>query len=191
MSSKEQATKVKILVERDATATSFEKWAKPGHFSRTLAKGPKTTTWIWNLHADAHDFDSQTNSLEDVSRKIFSAHFGQLAVIFLWLSGMHFHGAYFSNYLAWLNNPTSIKPSAQVVWPIVGQEILNADVGGNFQGVQITSGFFQLWRAEGITSEIQLYWTAIGALVMSGLNAFCWLVPLPQSSTKIRMVPKC
>jgi hypothetical protein len=27
--------------------TSFAKWAQPGHFSRTLAKGPKTTTWIW------------------------------------------------------------------------------------------------------------------------------------------------
>ena len=64
-------------------AKSFEKWAKPGHFSRTLAKGPKTTTWIWNLHADAHDFDSHTNSLEDVSRKIFRAHFGKLSLIFL------------------------------------------------------------------------------------------------------------
>ena len=85
---------------------------------------------------------------------------------------MHFHGAYFSNYLAWLNNPSSMKPSAQVVWPIVGQEILNADVGGNFQGIQITSGFFQLWRAEGITSGIQLYWTAMGGLVMSGLMVF-------------------
>jgi photosystem I P700 chlorophyll a apoprotein A1 len=49
----------------------------------------KTTTWI-GTYADAHDFDSQTSSLE-VSRKIFSAHFGQLAVIFLWISGMHFH----------------------------------------------------------------------------------------------------
>jgi photosystem I P700 chlorophyll a apoprotein A1 len=54
-------------------------------FSRTLAKGPKTTTWIWNLHADAHDFDSHTSSLEDISRKIFSAHFGQLSIIFLWI----------------------------------------------------------------------------------------------------------
>jgi hypothetical protein len=51
-----------------------------------------------------YDFDSQTSSLEEVSRKIFSAHFGQLAVIFLWISGMHFHGAYFSNYSAWLND---------------------------------------------------------------------------------------
>ncbi|XP_057740257.1 uncharacterized protein LOC130957418 [Arachis stenosperma] len=31
---------VKILVDRDPIKTSFEKWAKPGHFSRTIAKGP-------------------------------------------------------------------------------------------------------------------------------------------------------
>jgi photosystem I P700 chlorophyll a apoprotein A1 len=61
----------------------------------------------------------------------------------------YFHGARFSNYSAWLSNPTAVKPSAQVVWPIVGQEILNGDVGGGFQGVQVTSGFFQIWRASG------------------------------------------
>jgi len=164
--------KAQVLVDLDVVETSFEKWAKPGHFSRTLAKGPKTTTWIWNLHADAHDFDLQTKSLEEVSRKIFSAHFGQLSIIFLWLGGMHFHGAYFSNYTSWLINPLQIKPSAQSVYPIVGQEILNADVGGNFQGIQITSGFFQIWRAEGVTTQQQLYCIALGSLVMSGLMIF-------------------
>ena len=173
ISSTDRRTKnVQIFVEKDAVETSFEKWAQPGHFSRTLAKGPKTTTWIWNLHADAHDFDIQTKSLEDVSRKIFSAHFGQLSIIFLWLSGMHFHGAYFSNYTAWLMNPLQIKPSAQSVYPIVGQEILNADVGGNFQGIQITSGFFQIWRAEGVTTQQQLYCIALGSLAMSALMLF-------------------
>jgi len=172
VSSKEQETNVKVSVDKDPVSTSFEKWAKPGHFSRSLAKGPTTTTWIWNLHADAHDFDSHTNSLEEVSRKIFSAHFGQLSIIFLWLSGMYFHGARFSNYIAWLNSPNVVKPSAQVVWPIVGQEILNADVGGGFQGVQITSGFFQLWRSAGITTEFELYVTALAGLFMSILMVF-------------------
>ena len=173
ISSKEQTTnKVKVSIDQNPVDTSFEKWANPGHFSRSLAKGPTTTTWIWNLHADAHDFDSHTNSLEEVSRKIFSAHFGQLAIIFLWLSGMYFHGAKFSNYIAWLNNPTNIKPSAQIVWPIVGQEILNGDVGGGFQGIQVTSGWFQLWRASGITSENELYATSIGGLIMALLMVF-------------------
>ncbi|PHT94088.1 hypothetical protein T459_01970 [Capsicum annuum] len=104
---------VKILVDRDPVKTSFEEWARPGHFSRTIAKGPDTTTWIWNLHADAHDFDSHTSDLEDISQKVFSAHFGQLSIIFLWLSGMYFHGARFSNYEAWLSDPTHIGPSAQ------------------------------------------------------------------------------
>jgi photosystem I P700 chlorophyll a apoprotein A1 len=173
ISSKElEASKVRVIVDKNPVATSFEKWAQPGHFSRTLAKGPKTTTWIWNLHADAHDFDSQTSSLEDISRKIFSAHFGQLSLIFIWISQAYFHGARFSNYSAWLSNPTTVKQSSQVVWPVVGQEILNGDVGGGFSGVQVTSGFFELWRAAGITNETELYWTAMGALGMSALMVF-------------------
>ncbi|MEM1254930.1 MAG: photosystem I core protein PsaA [Cyanobacteria bacterium P01_H01_bin.21] len=168
----EPGQKVKVVVDNAPTPTTFERWGKPGHFSRTLARGPKTTTWIWDLHADAHDFDSHTSDLEDISRKIFSAHFGHLAIIFIWLSGMYFHGAKFSNFEAWLTNPTGIKPSAQVVWPIFGQGILNGDVGGGFQGIQITSGLFQMWRANGITNSFQLYCTAIGALVMAGLMLF-------------------
>ncbi|MEL7350705.1 MAG: photosystem I core protein PsaA, partial [Cyanobacteria bacterium J06560_5] len=167
-----EANKAKVVVDKNPTPTSFEKWAKPGHFDRTLARGPKTTTWIWNLHADAHDFDSHTSDLEDISRKIFSAHFGHLAVVFIWLSGMYFHGARFSNYEAWMANPIGIKPSAQVVWPVFGQEILNADVGGGFHGIQITSGLFQMWRASGITNSYQLYATAIGGLVMAALMLF-------------------
>lgn len=174
-----------IQVDKDPVPTSFEKWGKPGHFDRSLAKGPKTTTWIWNLHANAHDFDSHTSDLEDVSRKIFSAHFGHLAVVFVWLSGMYFHGARFSNYEAWLADPTAIKPSAQVVWPIVGQGILNADVGGGFHGIQITSGLFYLWRASGFTNSYQLYVTAIGGLVMAGLMLFAGWFHYHKSAPKL------
>jgi len=46
------------------------------------------------------------------------------------LSGMYFLVASFYNFVAWLSDPTHIGTSAQVVWPIVGQEILNGDVGG-------------------------------------------------------------
>ncbi|KAL5642458.1 hypothetical protein ACJX0J_003143 [Zea mays] len=108
---------------------------------------------------------SHTGDLEEISRKVFSAHFGQLSIIFLWLSGMYFHGARFSNYEAWLSDPTHIGPSAQV-------KFLNGDVGGGFRGIQITSGFFQIWRASGITSELQLYCTAIGALIFASLMLF-------------------
>jgi len=170
--SPEQRQPVRVTSDRDPVPTSFQKWAEPGHFDRTLSKGPKTTTWIWNLHANAHDFDSHTSDLEDVSRKIFSAHFGHLAIIFIWLSGMYFHGARFSNFSAWMSDPVHVKPSAQVVWDIFGQDILNGDVGGGFHGIQITSGLFQWWRAAGITNTFQLYCTAIGGLVMAGLMLF-------------------
>jgi len=165
----ERGKKAQELVDRNTVPATFELFEKPGFFDRTLAKGPKTTTWIWNLHANAHDFDSHTSDLEEVSRKIFSAHFGHLAVIFIWLSGAFYHGARFSNYAGWLADPLHVKPSAQVVWPIFGQEILNGDVGAGFHGIQITSGLFHVWRAWGITSEFQLLCLAIGSLVMAGL----------------------
>ena len=90
------------LVERLDAPVTTELWRKPGWFDKTLKKGPETTTWIWNLHANAHDFDSHTNDLQEVSRKIFSAHFGHLAVIFVWMSGFFYHSARFSNYSGWL-----------------------------------------------------------------------------------------
>ncbi len=58
--------KARIIVDKDPVPTSFEKWSQPGHFDRSLARGPKTTTWIWNLHALAHDFDTHTSDLEDM-----------------------------------------------------------------------------------------------------------------------------
>ena len=85
---------------------------------------------------------------------------------------MYFHSARFSNYTSWLANPTNIRPSTQVVWPIFGQDILNGDMGGGFHGIQITSGLFQLWHAAGFTNEFQLYCTAIEALVMAALMLF-------------------
>jgi len=39
---------VRVVVDNDPVPTSFEKWAQPGHFDH-IARGPKTTTWIWNL----------------------------------------------------------------------------------------------------------------------------------------------
>ncbi|KAG8490907.1 hypothetical protein CXB51_014058 [Gossypium anomalum] len=55
---------------------------------------------------------------------------------------MYFHSTRFSNYEAWLSDPTHIGPSAQI------------------------------WRTSGITSELQLYCTAIGALVFAALMLF-------------------
>jgi photosystem I P700 chlorophyll a apoprotein A1 len=46
---------------------------------------------------------------------------------------------------------------------------LNGDVGG---GPRYSNYFWVLWRASGITSELQLYSTAIGGLVMAAAMFF-------------------
>ena len=141
-------------------------WSKAGHFNKALSKGPKTTTWIWNLHSDAHDFDMQQSwSSSVIRRKVFSSNKAHLSLVFFWISGMHFHGAYFSNYDIWLKDPKHYLPSALSVWSFIAQDILNSDIGNYFQGIHITSGIFQLWRSTGIIRQIHLKYACSASLI--------------------------
>jgi photosystem I P700 chlorophyll a apoprotein A1 len=56
--------------------------------------------------------------------------------------------------------------------------------GGGFQGIQITSGFFN-YGASGITSELQLYSTAIGGLVMAAAMFFAGWFHYHKSAPKL------
>jgi hypothetical protein len=66
-------------------------WSKAGHFNKALSKGPKTTTWVWNLHDNGHDFDIQQSSIAVITRKVFSSNLAHLSLVFFWISGMYFH----------------------------------------------------------------------------------------------------
>ena len=160
--------KIKLFfryINQNANHASSKIWSKAGHFKVALSKGPKTTTWIWNLHSDAHDFDMQQSSIAVITRKVFSSNLAHLSLVFFWISGMHFHGAYFSNYDIWLKDPKHYLPSAHNVWSLIGQDILNSDIGNYFQGIHITSGIFQLWRSEGIITQIHLKYACSASLI--------------------------
>jgi len=90
-----------------------------------------------NLHALAHDFDSQTSDLKTylVRYRRPLRSIGCDIPLDQW---MEFHGALLSNYEAWLRISIGIKPSAQVVWPIVGQDILKCRCWADSYGIQIT-----------------------------------------------------
>ena len=52
------------------------------NFNKALSKGAKTTTWIWNLHDYAHDFDIQQRSTGLIARKVFSSNLAHLSLVF-------------------------------------------------------------------------------------------------------------
>ena len=132
-------------------------WSKASYFSKPLSKGPYTTTWIWKLHSEAHDFEIHTFSTTAIrARKILSSNLTHLSLIFLWIGGLSFHSTYFSNYSFWLKDPRHNLCTAQYVWSIIGQDIINSDLGGYYEGIRITSGVFQLCRCLGIVSPISL-----------------------------------
>jgi len=137
-----------------SVAASSKLWSKVGHFNKALSKGPKTTTWIFNLHADAHDFRALKTS--SASSMVFASNLAHLSLVLFWLAGMHFHGAYFSNYSVYLKDPKHCVPTAHLVWSLIGQDILNSDVGQGYLGIRITSGLFQLWRSQGLITQTHL-----------------------------------
>jgi photosystem I P700 chlorophyll a apoprotein A1 len=85
--------------------------------------------------------------------------------VLFWISGMHFHGAYFSNYHIWLKDPKHYLASAHLVWSLIAQDILNSDIANYFQGIHITCGIFQLCRSEGIIRQIHLKYASSASLI--------------------------
>ena len=145
-------------------------WSKAGHFSIALSKGGKTTTSIWNLHADAHDFHMQVSvyysmATDLITRKVFSSNLAHLSLVFFWISRMHFDGAYFANDDIWKKDPKHYLGSAHLVCSLIGQDILNSDIGNYFQGIHINAGIFQLWRCQGIITEIHLKSACTASLI--------------------------
>ena len=155
--------------------------AYPGSFSKTLSKGYQSTTWIWDLHADAHDFETQSSGYgvlksTTVTRKLLAVNIAHMAIVLVWLSGMLFHSAYSSNLMSWLVHPLSVIPSSGVLYSVLGQEILNQDLGLEYQGLPMTSGFYPLWLAHGIVSYGTLLGSSIWLLLLSIsilILAFC------------------
>lgn len=94
-----------------------------------------------------------------------------LSVVFFWLAFLFWNGAYYSNYWSWLKDEVNCLPSIGRVWSIVGQDILNSDVGGfQFSGMYTCSGLFQLWRAQGFVSVLGLKYGLLASLFGSIIN---------------------
>ena len=103
-----------------------------------------------------------------ITRKVFSSNLAHVCLVFFWISGMHFHGAYFSNYALWLKGPSLAYPSSHRIFPTIGQDILNDMNGQYFSGMTITSGIFTLWRSEGIITHINFKY-ACSTSVIGGI----------------------
>lgn len=159
-------TSVKSLCTGAQNRAKWAGWRETGGF---MADDVTSTSWLWALHADAHDFPSQVQLNGLVAARIFATHFGHLSVVAAWLSASTFGGARFSNFVAWIADPLSVKPSAQIAYAGAFhlQDAVNGDLGAGSTGLRVTSGAFQVWRTAGITSTEQLFAASIGFLVLS------------------------
>jgi photosystem I P700 chlorophyll a apoprotein A1 len=96
---------------------------------------------------------------------------------------MHFHGAYLSNYSTWINDPLAIAPTSQLVWEVVGQGVLNSDLGGYTQGIYVTCGLFNVWLTEGIVSVTSLKGISAVGLILASLMIFSAYIHMHVATT--------
>jgi photosystem I P700 chlorophyll a apoprotein A1 len=134
-------------------------WSKTGHVNKALLKGPKTTTSIWNLHADAHDFDMEDSALLR-GAKVFSSNIAHLSLVFSFLAGVHFYGAYFSNFVATLEvggGYPLCRVSAGGLWAgYGGSPHATAALGYAVEGTLTAQCMGNLWRSAGIMGTLDL-----------------------------------
>ena len=115
-----------------------------GHHSLNIAKGPRTTTWIWNIHASTHDITLSSSS--SYTSKVLSSHSCHL----------------------------SLTPSSHLVWSLIGQESVNTltyllcitpSCDSFYTGIQITTGLFHLWHSTDIYSTLHLQHTCMTSII--------------------------
>ena len=153
-------------------------------FSKGLSQDP-TTRRIWFGIATAHDFESHDNMTEaNLYSKIFSCHFGQLAIIFLWTSGNLFHVAWQGNFEQWSLDPLHVRPIAHAIWdPQFGQPAIDAFTRAqSLQPVNISySGVYQWWYTIGMRSNLDLFNGALFLIVLASVCLFAgWLHLQPK-----------
>lgn len=128
-------------------------------FSKALSNDPTTRRLFFGI-ATVHDFELHDKITEEYFyQKVFASHFGQLAVIFLWVSGNLFHVGWQGNFEMWVKDPRHIRPIAHIIWdPHYGQPAVEAYSRGGITTVNLaTSGVYQWWYTIGIRTNQDLY----------------------------------
>ena len=153
-------------------------------FSQGLAQAPPPRR-IWYGIATAHDFESHDGMTEEkLYQKLFSTHFGHLAIIGLWVSGNLFHIAWQGNFEQWVADPLHIRPIAHAIWdPHFGQGAIDAFTqAGASSPVNIAySGLYHWWYTIGMRTNAELYQGSIFMMILSAWALFAgWLHLQPK-----------
>ena len=143
-------------------------------FNKSL-RNDITTRRLWFGRATAHDFESHDKITENyIYWKIFVTHFGQLTVIFFWISGNLFHIACQGNFETWNHDPLYIRPFAHlIIDPHYGQPAINVySIYRNNSINMATSGIYHWWYTIGIRTNQDLYARSVFLCLIATLSLF-------------------
>jgi len=107
-----------------------------------LSKGAVTTGSLWRpIPVDGYSRPQRPGQITFANQAIHAS------IILAWLSGICFHGVYWSNFIFWSSNPIEIAPAGNVVAPAFGQSLFNLGDEGQY----LIVGTFFLWLSIGVS----------------------------------------
>ena len=90
--------------------------------------------------------------------RLFLTHWGQLAIIFMWVSGNLFHIAWHGNYELWVKNPIKTTPIAHGIWdPHFGVSLEAAYSSSDYTTIVSYSGIYNWLYTVGFNSLLEIY----------------------------------
>ena len=156
-------------------ATKFPK------FSQDLQRDPTTRRLFYSI-ATAHDFESHDGMTEEsLYQRIFASHFGHLAIIFLWISGILFHVAWQGNFERWIQDPLNTSPIAHAIWDAqFGPAAIEAytQAGANNPVDICYSGVYHWWYTIGMRTNSDLFVGSIFLLVLAAVMLYAGFLHL-------------
>ena len=154
-------------------------------FSQSLAQ-EQTTRRIWYGLATVHDIEEYDCITEgQFYQQVFTAHFGQLAVIFFWISGILFHVGWQGNFNTWTKDVIQTIPIAHTILDPHFSEIALTAFGHNSSNNPVNnaySGIYHWWFTIGMRTEQDLF---IGAIFL----LTCAVLALTAAQVHQQMVP--
>ena len=142
---------------------------------RGHGNGKCVTGRFFQIFSRIHDIEFYSNVDNPLafSSQIYTSHWFHFSVIFLWVSGNHFHVGWNGNYELWVINPVSIMPIAHRIWDPHFSSYLNdmySSGGSNITVIISYSAIYNWLYAAGFYCSFQVYHTTIIFEILSVLS---------------------
>ena len=143
------------------------------------SNGRCATLKLFEFIGSIHDIEAyqKTQTNLNITKYIFTTHWGHLSTILIWLSGTLFHITWTGNFSYWILNPVSTIAISHAIW--------DPHLNYTLSSVPAYSGVYNLVFSIGFRTDFQLYYIVLATELLVLAFLLIGKLHLVNSSTLI------